>query len=111
MACPFQPVAFEAFDFLNLLHNARRRRIVPREGAHEVGREIGADDPGAEAEHVHVVVLDALVGRVHVVADCGADPVELARGDRRPDAGAADENPALCLAAEDRLADVPRLVG
>src|ERR671922_1147085 len=32
-----------------------------QEGADELGREVGADDAGADAEHVHVVVLDTLV--------------------------------------------------
>ncbi len=55
-------------------------------------------------------MLDALVRGVHVVADRGANPGKLAGGDRSADAGAADEDSALCVAAEDRLADLPRLV-
>src|SRR4030095_15907422 len=31
------------------------------ERVHEIGRECGADHPGAEREHVQVVVLDRLV--------------------------------------------------
>src|SRR5437763_11572013 len=51
------------------------------ERADEVGGELRAHDVGAEAEHVHVVVLDALVRGVDVVADGGADPRHLAGGD------------------------------
>ena len=45
------------------------------------------------------------------MADRRADPGQLAGGDRRADAGAADEHGALGLAALDRLADLARLVG
>src|SRR5829696_437949 len=79
--------------------------------ADEVGRELGAHDLGAEAEHIHVVVLDALVGGVHVVADGRADPFELARGHRGADARAADEDPAVGEAVRERVADLLRLVG
>ena len=44
------------------------------EGAHELRRELAADHLRAEAEHVHVVVLDALVRGVGVVADRRSDP-------------------------------------
>jgi hypothetical protein len=69
-----------------------RRR---EERAGELGGELVPHDLGAEAEDVHVVVLDALVRRVDVVADARADPVELARRDRCPHARAADEDAAL----------------
>ena len=45
------------------------------------------------------------------MADRRADPGELARRDRGADARAADEDAALRLAAADRLAELPRLVG
>ena len=63
------------------------RRTSRREKRpHELAGERRADDLRAEAEHVHVVVLDALVRGVRVVADRGADPVDLAspRSRRRP---------------------------
>src|SRR5213078_4659921 len=66
-------------------------------GANEIDGERWADDLGAEAEHVHVVVLDTLVGGVNVVADRSSDARHLADGDRGADAGAADENAALCV--------------
>ena len=58
-----------------------------------------------EREDVHVVVLDALMGRVRVVADRGPDAADLVRRDARADAGAADEDPALGLAVADRVAE------
>src|SRR5206468_2514269 len=65
----------------------------------------------AEAEDVHVVVLDALVRGVDVVADRRANPGHLAGRDRGTDPGAADEHAPLGVAVQDRLADVAGLVG
>src|SRR5438128_3562126 len=56
------------------------------ERAHEVDRQLLADDPGADAEDVHVVVLDRLVRRVVVVADAGPDTGKLVGGDTDADA-------------------------
>src|SRR5947209_1493887 len=81
-----------------------------QERADQLRRQRRADDLGAEAEDVHVVVLDALVGGVRVVADRGADAGDLAGGDGGADAGAADQDPALRAAAEHGVADVARLV-
>ena len=72
---------------------AAERRGEERQRALEGG--LGADDPRAEGQHVHVVVLDALVRRVRVVAHGGAHAADLVRGDARADAGAADEDPAI----------------
>src|SRR3954454_15992339 len=77
----------------------------------ELARDRRADDLGAEAEDVHVVVLDRLVGAVHVVADRGANAGELAGGNSGAGAGAADEDAALGLARLDPLAELARLVG
>src|SRR5918996_395171 len=41
----------------------------PQEDEHELARELGADDLRAEAEDVHVVVLDALLGLVDAEID------------------------------------------
>ena len=76
----------------------RRRSGAPRNAATSSRGERRPDDLGAEAEHVHVVVLDALVRRVDVVADRRADPGDLAGGDRGADARAADEDAALARA-------------
>ena len=56
-----------------------------------------ADDARAEAQHVHVVVLDRLMRGVGVVAHRGANPGKLARGNRDAGAAATDDDPALGL--------------
>ena len=55
-------------------------------------------------------MLYALVGGVNVVADRGADPGQLAGSDRGPNAGTADEDAPLGIAAENGLADLASLV-
>ena len=56
-------------------------------------------------------VLDALVGRVHVVAERGADAGDLVGGDADADAAAADEHAAIGLAGDDRFAGLQGEVG
>src|SRR4028119_113818 len=51
-----------------------------QESAQEVERQLVADDLRPDAQHVGVVVLDALVGRVDVVAQCRPDPTKLVGG-------------------------------
>src|SRR5438309_11357420 len=102
---------FHGFDFSQSLYvTFAAVESCPEEGADEVGREARADHLRAEAEHVHVVVLDALMRRVDVVACRGADPALLRRGDRRPDARAADENAALRASILQRVPDLASLV-
>src|SRR5262249_10248924 len=76
----------------------------------ELLRDRGADDLGAEAETVHVVVLDPLVRAVEVMADRCADPGHLAGRDSRPDSRAADEHTALGPAGLELLTDLLGLV-
>src|SRR4051794_41530302 len=74
------------------------RLAAERRGEECVGAlegELGTDDPRAEHEHVHVVVLDALVRGGRVVTDRRANAADLAGGDRRAAARAADEQAAL----------------
>ena len=84
------------------------RRGQERERALERG--LRPDDPRAQGQDVHVVVLDALVRGIRVVADRRADAAHLVGGHARPDPGAADEDPALRRAALDRLAEALREV-
>src|SRR5918999_1596911 len=65
-SCNFDLAIVRPFHCFDLLQ-PRDVALAPvelrsEEGAHEVEGELAADDLGAEAEHVHVVVLDALVG-------------------------------------------------
>ena len=55
--------------------------VAPRNAVDDLRGERNADDPGAEAQDVQVVVLDGLMRRVGVVADGGTDPWKLVRGD------------------------------
>src|SRR5690349_10805051 len=60
----------------------------------ELGSKLAPDHLRAQAKHVHVVVLDALVRGVGVVADRGADPGDLAGRHRGAHAGAANQHGA-----------------
>src|SRR4249920_3067155 len=100
-------VPFESLDFLQTEHVS----FAAVEGGtekypDEIGGKLRADHLGAQAEHVHVVVLDALVGGVDVVADRGANARELAGRHARADARTADEDAALGVAGEKGLADL-----
>ena len=72
-----------------------------QEGVNELARELDADDAAAEHEHVHVVVLHALVRRVGVVAQAGPDAGHLVGRHRRADAAAAhDDAPFGAVSAQ-----------
>src|ERR671935_11997 len=102
---------FHLLDLLKPAHVALAS-VEPgsEERAHQLGCKLRADHLRADAEDVHVVVLDALVGRVRVVADGRADAGDLARRDGGTDARAAHQHCPLRLARADRVADFPRLV-
>src|ERR1035437_337831 len=57
-----------------------------------------ADDPGTHANHVDIVVLHALVRRVHVMAKRRADAIHLVRGDAGPDSGSTHHDSPRCPA-------------
>ena len=76
----------------------------------QLARQLGADDAAAEHEDVHVVVLHALVGRVRVVAETGADPGNPIRGHRRADAAAAHDDAALGPVFTQRFGDRLRVL-
>src|SRR6266704_6736262 len=104
-------VPFQVLDHLESYHVTLAATETCREKSHdEIACERRPDDLRAEAEDVHVVVLDALVGRVHIVANRRADPRELGGRHRRTHTGAADEHPALRVSPQNRLADLPGLV-
>lgn len=81
-----------------------------QEGSHDFESEFGTDHASADAEDVHVVVLDTLPGRVGVVADASADAGEFVGSYAHADAGTADQDPAIDLASDhfgrDRLGKV-----
>ena len=63
------------------------------------------DNPRSEAEDVHRIVLDALVGGIHVVTNGGANPVDLVRRDGGTDAAAATQDAAIGSTGENRRGD------
>ena len=104
------PRAQPSASIARTLSSRRRWRSSPLNVAAEerddaLAGRLRADHPRAERQDVHVVVLDALVGRVRVVADGRPDAADLVRGDARPDAGAADQDAAVGLAVADGVAE------
>ena len=101
----------QRFDFFETARVARLA-AEPRseERAHELMRELGADDAGAEDDDVHVVVFDALMRGIRVVAHGRAHAGDLAGGDRRADAAAANQHAALGQAVGDREPERERVV-
>ena len=77
----------------------------------QLARERLADDPASKDEHVHVVVLDSLMGRVGIVTESRANAAVLVGGDRGADAAAADQHGALARPGQDRGSDRRRVVG
>ena len=59
--------------------------------------QLGSNDAGTQDEHVHVVVLDTLMGGVRIVAEPGPDAGQLVRRHRDPDARVAEQVPPLGL--------------
>src|SRR5262245_28593257 len=84
----------------------RRRELGVEVGGDQILGEPGADDLRADAHDVDVVMLDALMRRVHVVAHCGADAFYLVGADRGADTGAADHQAALGAPRRNRRRDL-----
>ena len=77
----------------------------------QVERQPVADDLGAETQDVDVVVLDALVGRVDVVAEGRRMPGILFAAMAAPMPVPHDHDPPIGLAAPDRVTDPLSQVG
>ena len=71
-----------------------------QERGDELGGERRSDDASAECEHIHLVILDALMRRECVVTERGANSNELVRGHRGTDAASAQENAAFGASLE-----------
>ena len=80
---------------------ARERGV--KERVDDFARQCRADDACADAQHVHVVVLNRLMRGVGVVADGGTDAGEFVGGDGDAGATAADDDSAFGMAVEHRL--------
>ena len=79
--------------------------MAARNACRDLAGERGADDARAEAQHVHVVVLDRLMRGVGVVAHRRANAGELVRGNRDAGAAAADDDAALGLPVAQGVGD------
>ena len=66
-----------------------------QECLHQLAGKLDTDDTTAEHQYVHVVVLDALVRRVGVVTQSGANPWNPVRGHRRANTAPAEQDAAL----------------
>ncbi len=73
-------------------------------------RHLRPDHPTAEDEHVHVIVLDALVRRVGVVTEAGANTRNFIRGNARAHTAPTHEHATLSLTVQDCLADLLRVI-
>ena len=82
-----------------------------QERANQLAGELDADDTTAEHQHVHVVVLDALVRRVGVMAQSGANPGNPVRGHRCAHAAPAEQDAALGPVLAQGSTDGLRIVG
>ncbi len=74
--------------------------MMREERLHQVLCELRADDARTEHEHVHIVVLHALMRGIGIVAHRRPDPRQLICRHARPDPAAADEHAALGLAVQ-----------
>ena len=77
--------------------------LAAHKGVQGVGSDLGAGGPGAEADHVGVVVLTAESCRADVVDDRRAHAGDLVGGDGDSDPGAAHADPEVAV-PEDHLA-------
>ena len=57
----------------------------------------GSDNPGPQAKHIHIIVLDALVSGIGVMTDPRVDSLDFIGGDACTYPRTADENPARGL--------------
>jgi hypothetical protein len=77
---------------------------------HDLARDLWANNPRAETQDIHIVVLDALMSRVVIVAQASTNAREFVCGDTGPYTTATDDNRPLRSTVSDRLASQPRIV-
>jgi hypothetical protein len=82
-----------------------------QECLNQLAGEFDTDDTTAEHQHVHVVVLNALMRRIGVVAQAGADPGNPVRGHRCANAAPAEQDAALGPVFAQRLTHGLCIVG
>ena len=85
--------------------------LAPDKGIHNFEGQRRADDARAQHDHIHIVVLHALVRRVSIVAHAGANPRNLVGRHANAHARAADENAARRIAPLQRQTHLLGKVG
>jgi hypothetical protein len=65
-----------------------------------------SDNLCSQAQHVGVIVLDALVRRIYVMCEGGPDALDLVGSHAGTDTSAANKDPALGLSLEDPLTEL-----
>ncbi len=85
------------------------------ECANELFRQFVADDARAEGEDIHIVVLDALMRRVSIMADAGANATHFTCSYGGANSAPADHDTALGFALLDgeanRLSKIGIIIG
>lgn len=76
-------------------------KLTGEKGLNQVPGDGGAGGAAADADEVHVVVLDALLGGKMIVDEAGADAMDFVGANAGADAAAADGDAALNLAGGD----------
>ena len=82
-----------------------------QERANELAGELDADDTPAEHQHIHVVVLNALMCRIRVMAQSGTNPWNPVRGHRCANPAPAEQDAALGPVLARGATDCFRIVG
>jgi len=80
-------------------------------GANQFFGERNANNSGPQHQHIHIVMFDALMSGISVVAHGRPDSWDLVDGNGRTDAAAADQHAALDGRALDGFTDGFRKIG
>jgi hypothetical protein len=110
-----QSVQSSSFDLQHLVETTGMTFLwfVPRveERFDDLESEFRTDDPPANAQHIHVVVLDSLMGRVGVVADRGTDAGDFIGRDTDTYAASTNDDPTIDIARNQLSGDGNRKIG
>lgn len=102
-------------ESLNFTKTADVALFVGEFRAHKSPGEFHAggrtDDAAAQHEDVHIVMLHALMGRVNVMAESGANAVEFIGRDGSADTRAAEENASVGSAIQNGAPNLRGVVG
>jgi hypothetical protein len=80
------------------------------ESLYDLKGDFGADDPSADAEDVHIVMLHPLASRVGIVTEASSNAGKLVSGDAHPHSRTADQDSAIDLPFEEFSGDQLRKI-